>query len=43
VLGSVVVPSCAEPASLLTAGMAKYFMVMVVSPGRTPGSTSNTA
>jgi hypothetical protein len=42
-VGSVVVPSWAEPASLLTAGMAKYCMVMVVSPGRSPGSTSKIA
>jgi hypothetical protein len=40
VAGRVVVPSWAVPASLLTAGMAKYWKVMVVSPGRVPGSTS---
>jgi hypothetical protein len=40
VVGSVVVPSCAVPASLLTAGIAKYWKVMVVSPGPEPGSTS---
>jgi len=39
-VGSVVVPSWALPASLLTAGIAKYWKVMVVSPGRAPGSTS---
>jgi hypothetical protein len=39
-VGSVVVPSCAEPASLVTAGIAKYWKVIVVSPGRRPGSTS---
>ena len=39
-LGSVVVPSWALPASLLTAGIAKYWNVMVVWPGCSPGSTS---
>jgi hypothetical protein len=39
-LGSVVVPSWAVPASLVTAGIAKYWKVMVVSPGCAPGSTS---
>src|SRR6266404_5787549 len=40
VVGNVVVPSCAEPASLVTAGIAKYWNVIVVWPGRAPGSTS---
>jgi hypothetical protein len=39
-VGSVVVSSCAEPASLVTAGIAKYWKVIVVSPGCRPGSTS---
>ena len=39
-VGSVVVPSWAVPASLLTAGIAKYWKVIVVSPRRSPGSTS---
>ena len=39
-VGSVVVPSCAEPASLVTAGIAKYWKVIVVSPRCRPGSTS---
>jgi hypothetical protein len=39
-VGSVVVPSWAEPASLVTAGIAKYWKVIVVSPGNQPGSTS---
>src|SRR6202000_3058979 len=39
-LGSVVVPSWAVPASLVTAGIAKYWNVIVVSPGCWPGSTS---
>ena len=34
VIGNVVVPSWAGLASLLTAGMAKYFIVIVVSPRR---------
>jgi hypothetical protein len=38
VVGSVVVPSCAGPASLLTAGIAKYWKVMVVSPGPEPAA-----
>jgi hypothetical protein len=38
--GSVVVPSWAVPDSLLTAGIAKYWNVIVVSPGFLPGSTS---
>jgi hypothetical protein len=32
--GSVVVPSWDAPASLLTAGIAKYWKVIVVSPRR---------
>src|ERR1700683_2989047 len=42
-VGSVVVPSCADPASLVTAGIAKYWNVIVVSPGRRPESTWRTA
>jgi hypothetical protein len=42
-VGSVVVPSCALPAWLVTAGIAKYWKVMVVSPRCWPGSTSKMA
>jgi hypothetical protein len=42
-VGSVVVPVCSEPVSSLTAGTAKNWNVIVVSPGRRPGSTSKIA